>query len=209
MHQSKVLVFGPMSFISTLIELKGYLKFNFQEYNDNINHQSLKNFDIFLFHEEILVKKNLINIIENSNAVKIFASKNKTQEFKIIFNDFLLLPSSLNEINSIVDINSSKRIFKKNSTIQIKEYFLDKNQKKLKKKEKSIILTEKEIQLLELFLIEKKPVTKNKILSTVWNYSSEADTHTVETHIYRLRKKIYDKFLDEKFILNEKDGYHL
>ena len=198
-----------MSFISTLIELKGYLKFNFQEYNDNINHQSLKNFDIFLFHEEILVKKNLINIIENSNAVKIFVSKNKTQEFKIIFNDFLLLPSSLNEINSIVDINSSKRIFKKNSTIQIKEYFLDKNQKKLKKKEKSIILTEKEIQLLELFLIEKKPVTKNKILSTVWNYSSEADTHTVETHIYRLRKKVNDAFLDDKFILNNKDGYYL
>ena len=72
-----------------------------------------------------------------------------------------------------------------------------------------IILTEKEIQLLELFLKSNKPITKDKILSSVWNYSVDADTHTVETHIYRLRKKILDKFMDSKFILNKKDGYCL
>ena len=70
-----------------------------------------------------------------------------------------------------------------------------------------IILTEKEIQLLELLLAQNKPINKNEILSTVWNYSSDADTHTVETHIYRLRKKINDKFSDEEFILNDKNGY--
>ena len=77
------------------------------------------------------------------------------------------------------------------------------------KNEIEIILTEKEIQLLELFLKNKKPISKNKILSSVWNYSSDADTHTVETHIYRLRKKINDKFSDENFIVNTKDGYSL
>ena len=61
--------------------------------------------------------------------------------------------------------------------------------KKNKKKDKTLILTEKEIQLLELFLNNPKPISKDKILSMVWNYSSDADTHTVETHIYRLRKK--------------------
>ena len=65
-------------------------------------------------------------------------------------------------------------------------------------------MTEKEIQLLELFIDKKKPISKDNILSPVWNYSSHADTHTVETHIYRLRKKISDKFVDEKFILNNK-----
>ena len=70
-----------------------------------------------------------------------------------------------------------------------------------------IILTEKEIQLLELFLNNNKPISKNEILSSVWHYSSDADTHTVETHIYRLRKKINNKFSDENFILNNKDGY--
>ena len=86
---------------------------------------------------------------------------------------------------------------------------LDKNERKLSKAENCIILTEKEVQLLELFLNEKKPISKDNILSSVWNYSSEADTHTVETHIYRLRKKVTDKFMDEKFILNNKDGYYL
>ena len=81
--------------------------------------------------------------------------------------------------------------------------------KKLSKKNSSIVLTEKEIQLIELLLNNSKPISKDKILSTVWNYSTDADTHTVETHIYRLRKKISDNFMDDKFIFNKKDGYHL
>ena len=93
--------------------------------------------------------------------------------------------------------------------MQIKKYLLNKNEKKLSRDKNYIILTEKEIQLLELFLNNKKPVSKNDILSSVWNYSSDADTHTVETHIYRLRKKINEKFSDEKFILNNKEGYYL
>ena len=72
-----------------------------------------------------------------------------------------------------------------------------------------IILTEKEVQLLELFLNNNKPLSKDNILVSVWNYASDADTHTVETHIYRLRKKIIDKFKDDKFINNNKDGYYL
>ena len=68
-------------------------------------------------------------------------------------------------------------------------------------------MTEKEVQLLELFLINNKTISKNEILALVWNYSPDADTHTVETHIYRLRKKISDKFSDENFILNNKEGY--
>ena len=81
--------------------------------------------------------------------------------------------------------------------------------KKLSKSNDFIILTEKEVHLLELFLKNKNPMSKDKILSLVWNYSSDADTHTVETHIYRLRKKIISKFKDENFIINNKDGYSL
>ena len=86
---------------------------------------------------------------------------------------------------------------------------MNKKEKKLYKQNNFIILTEKEIQLLEIFLENKDPISKDNILSTVWNYSAEADTHTVETHIYRLRKKINEKFNDEKFILNNKQGYYL
>ena len=86
---------------------------------------------------------------------------------------------------------------------------MDKNEKKLIKNSNSIILTEKEVQLIELLLNNPKPLSKDDILSSVWNYSVDADTHTVETHIYRLRKKISDKFMDDKFILNKKTGYSL
>ena len=86
---------------------------------------------------------------------------------------------------------------------------MDKNEKKLINNKKYILLTEKEIQLLELFLSYKKPISKDMILNQVWKYSDDADTHTVETHIYRLRKKIKSKFSDENFILNNKDGYLL
>ena len=64
-----------------------------------------------------------------------------------------------------------------------------------------------EIYLIELLLNEKKPVSKTEILKSVWKYSSDSDTHTVETHIYRLRQKIKKNFLDEDFIINKKEGY--
>ena len=117
------------------------------------------------------------------------------------------IPTTLREINHIVENHVAKKTFTENSSIRIKKYLLNKNEKKLNFKNDFIVLTEKEIQLLELFLNQKKPITKSKILSIIWKYSSDADTHTVETHIYRLRKKINDKFDDENLILNNKEGY--
>ncbi len=146
------------------------------------------------------------NYIINSKSLKVCAFKKK---LKNDFDATLELPATLKEINSIIENISAKNVFSKNSSIQLKNYSLNKNEKRLIKSNEFIILTEKEIQLLELLLEKKKPVSRDNILSTVWNYSSSADTHTVETHIYRLRKKISDKFMDENFILNNKDGYYL
>ena len=164
------------------------------------------NLDIVICHEEKELDAKQDNL-NNKSILKILASKNKSKASN--YDGFLNLPTSLNEINSIVEQTISKKIFSKNSSILIKDYLLNKNEKKLIKDKNFIILTEKEIQLLDLFLAQNKPISKNKILSLVWNYSSEADTHTVETHIYRLRKKINDKFSDLKFILNNKEGYYL
>ena len=133
----------------------------------------------------------------------------KSTDKFFFFDAILKLPATINEINSIIESSVAKKVFNKNSSIKIKDYFLDKNEKKLIKDNKFIILTEKEIQLLELFIKNKKAISKYKILSVVWNYSSDADTHTVETHIYRLRKKINDNFSDNNFILNNKEGYYL
>ncbi len=172
-----------------------------------MKEKNSNDFDVILFHEDALNDMENNKIINNSNSLKVLASSKK----KILenFDAFLELPTSLREINIVIESVAAKKVFNKNSSIEIKEYLLNKNEKKLLKDENEIILTEKEIQLLELFLNKKKPISKDKILSSVWNYSSDADTHTVETHIYRLRKKINDKFADDNFIVNTKDGYCL
>ncbi len=156
---------------------------------------------------DVLQDKKQKDFIYNNSFIKICAGNNSG--FKDNFDAFLQLPATLKEINAIVEDTIAKKKFNQNSSIEIKGYLLDKNEKKLLKLKNFIILTEKEIQLLDLFLNNKKPVSKDQILSSVWNYSSDADTHTVETHIYRLRKKINEKFMDEKFILNNKNGYYL
>ena len=201
MHQLKVLILGPASFSTTLNELKSFLKFN------SVKEKNSSDLDVILFHEEALNNKEDKKIINDSSSLKICASKNKNLYNN--FDAFLEMPSSLKEINTAVENVVAKKAFSKNSSIEIKKYLLNKNEKKLSRGENEIILTEKEIQLLDLFLNSKRPISKDKILSSVWNYSSEADTHTVETHIYKLRKKINDKFLDENFLVNTKDGYSL
>ena len=199
MHQLKVFILGPEPFLYTLNELKPHLKFN------SVNE--ITNTDVILFHEDALNDKKNREILNKSNSLKVLASGSK--KFSTDFDEFLKLPSSLSEINTVIENIVAKKAFNKNSSIAIKGYMLNKNEKKLSKNEIIVTLTEKEIQLLELLLINKNPISKDDILSSVWNYSSDADTHTVETHIYRLRKKINESFFDESFIINTKDGYSL
>ena len=205
MHQLNVLVLGPDSFTSTLKELKPHLKFNFSSNINDLDKDHISKYDVLFFHREVL--ENNSNVINNISLTKILATKSIDKNF--LYDATLKLPATINEINSIIESSVAKKEFNKNSSIKIKEFFLDKNEKKLIKNDNFIILTEKEIQLLELFLNNKKAISKKNILSLVWNYSSEADTHTVETHIYRLRKKINDNFSDDSFILNNKEGYYL
>lgn len=205
MHLLKVLVLGSSNFTSTLIELKSYLKFNLFEGISKLDKSSKDKCDILFIHEEFVSPTNK-DIINKSDAIKILAT-NKV-DIQNNYDALLKIPTTINEINHIVEKCVAKKTFSKNSSITIKNiYQLDKNEKKLVRDDKTLIITEKEIQLLELLLHHKKPISKNFILSSVWNYSSDADTHTVETHIYRLRKKIKDTFLDESFIQNNKEGY--
>jgi len=173
-----------------------------------LSEEILKNYEVLIFHEDGLKSNSLEKLLKDSEKIKILASNNIVKR-KDYFNDIISLPIKISELNSIIENSVIKKNFNKNSSILIKQYKLDKNEKKLIKDQNYILLTEKEVQLLELFLDNKKPISKNKILEEVWKYSTSADTHTVETHIYRLRKKVKSKFLDENFILNNKDGYLL
>ena len=112
----------------------------------------------------------------------------------------LNMPFKIIELKKIITILMAKYEFKNNSLIQLSNYTIDKNERKIKKDKLELQLSEKEINFLILFRKSTEPISKNLVLTKVWNYSSKTETHTVETHIHRLRKKILQKFGDNNFI---------
>ena len=118
------------------------------------------------------------------------------------------LPIKFEKLIEIINIKFLKNKFLDQSHIKIGEYNLDLNSRKISFKDKSLDLTERETNLI-IFIKEKKNVTVKELQKTVWDYSPDLETHTVETHIYRLRKKMKDKFEDENFILSYKEGYSI
>ena len=208
MHKINVLSFGSNNFNTSLEELKDHLNFKLTTINTNINSKSFESYDVLFCHQDFFKNNSLEDIFKRSDKIKILAYNSSKIKFDF-FADKIFLPAKFEEINNIIENSIVKKNFSKNSSIKVKNYILDKNEKKLLRDKTYVLLTEKEIQLLELFLSYNKPISKNKILDEVWKYSEDADTHTVETHIYRLRKKIKSKFSDEDFILNNKSGYAL
>ncbi len=201
---------GSENFNISLKELKDYLNFELTTTNDDFNINIIEKYDVLLIHEEYLndltqLKK---DVLKKTDQLKILATHSLKNSSSIFLNK-LSLPIYIKDLKQIIENLIVKKSFNKNSSIKIKSYILDKNEKKLMKNKNFISLTEKEIQLLELFLKKTNPLSKNQILADVWKYSSDADTHTVETHIYRLRKKVKSNFSDENFILNDKNGYVL
>lgn len=208
MHKLNIFIFGSDSFISTFNELEPYFNFNISTNQKKLNTTFKSNLHGIIFHQDISHDDRLKDIFKKYKCLKILATNN---DYKLSsdHDHVLKLPTTIEEVNNLIELSAVKNEFAKNSSISIKDYILDKNEKKLIKNNKAIILTEKEVKLLEVLLSKKKAVSKDDILTLVWQYSAESDTHTVETHIYRLRKKISEKFLDEKFILNNKEGYYL
>ena len=125
-------------------------------------------------------------------------------------NDLILknIPISLEKLLEIININFLKNKFSNQSNISIGKYNLDLNSRKIAFKNKFLDLTERETSLL-IFIKDKMNVTVKELQKNVWDYSPSLETHTVETHIYRLRKKMKDFFDDENFILNTDKGYSI
>ena len=204
---SKLLIFGSKNFNNAINEVKEYFNFSLS-FSDFKTKTYLMDSSI----SAIIVDSQALDLVNVSEINKIFNKpilllETLVNNKKLNYNDKILLPTSLDDLtNRITNIITAFK-FSNNSALKINKYILDKNEKKLIKENNYISITEKEVQLIELLFNEKKPLTKNFILKKIWNYSDNADTHTVETHIYRLRKKISNKFNDEKFILNLDKGY--
>ena len=200
-----ILAFGNKEFNNSLLELKNYLNFNLKTVQDISDIKQIENYLGIIIHEDAFKDKRLQDIFKNENINKIIIYNSKKVKEKESI-EKLVLPATVDQINNIVMNNIVKKEFKINSSLRINNYKLDKNLRRLIKHDISLELTEKEIELIEL--LYKKSFTKKKeILAIIWKYASDADTHTVETHIYRLRKKIKEIFSDESFIKNEKKGY--
>ncbi len=200
-----ILALGNKEFNNSLIEVKNYFNFSLKTVETLEEAKSLDYYQGLIIHEDALHDKKLVMLIKNNQINQIIFHKSKKMKgFENI--EKLFIPASINQINELVVNNIIKKKFKINSSLKINNYTLNKNSRKLTKDNLSLELTEKEIELIEL-LKSKAFIKKNEILSIIWKYSSDADTHTVETHIYRLRKKIKEIFDDEVFIKSEKRGY--
>ena len=117
-------------------------------------------------------------------------------------------PIKVNKFIEIVNINFLKNKFLKQSNIKIGKYNLDLNSRVISLKDKNLDLTERETNLI-IFIHDKKDVSVKDLQQSVWDYSPDLETHTVETHIYRLRKKMNEVFGDENFIINNDKGYSI
>ncbi len=204
-----VIIFGTENFNKSFIEVKDQFDFNFNFFDGNVDPKKFSESNVFLVDVDMLHKSEIKKLIISLNDKKILLIDRPNTSSKINFNEKIVRPFELMDLNKRLTHMLSSLKFNINSSINIKNYTLDKNEKKLKQGPNYVILTEREIQLLELLFNQKKSVTKNFILREVWNYAEDADTHTVETHVYRLRKKIKEKFLDDELIINNNEGYSI
>ena len=172
----------------------------------NILEEIKENFE---FKLEFYEKDKELEKLEHDNLIDYLVLTKKklpTVKKQIIIDKF---PIKINELIQTLNINFLKSKFTEQSQIDLGRYYLDLNSRILNQNDKELELTEKESSILIFLKQSKDPVKINQLQEKVWGYNSELETHTVETHVYRLRKKISDKFSDNEFIISDKKGYFL
>jgi hypothetical protein len=194
MTKQNIHIINLKTLFDILEEIKSELNFEIFHYEDT------KKFLEFLQNNRVdnfLVLTKKIN-----NQLKSIASLDRKQIF--VLSDS---PISINKLIENLNIQLIKLKYNQQSQININDYNLNLNSRFFSKKTKQLKLTQKEIDII-LFLSEKSsPQSVNILQSFVWKYEVGLETHTVETHIYRLRKKIKDIFNDDNFIKSQDDGY--
>jgi DNA-binding response OmpR family regulator len=189
-----VFIINLKSLYEILDEIKENLSFKIIKFDEEKNFERGHNLDI----------KNSV-IISKTNHKLLHSNKDIDENFL----EFKDLPITLNKLIEIINIKLIKLKFNYQSDIIIKGYKLNLNSKFFSKGNLNLKLTEKEIKII-LYLNNIK--IKSNVLNLqkeIWSYPENIETHTVETHIYRLRKKIANLFKDENFILSHKDGYFI
>ena len=194
MNKQNIFIVNFNSLYEILDEIKEDLFFKIIKY---------QNIDDFMNVSDLDFKNSLI--VSKFNHDFLFNNDIKEKNLLV----FDMLPLHVNKLLELINIKLLKLRFNYQSKININGYELNLNSKFFSKNDLNLKLTEKEIEII-LYLNESK--TKHDVLDlqkNIWEYSPDMETHTVETHIYRLRKKISNKFNDDSFILSHKNGYYI
>ena len=180
-----------------LNEIKNFLYFDIKNYSnkDDFFQDLNKNNSL---HQSTIITNSIENFKPNT--------KNIDMRNILVFENF---PIQLNKIIDQINIQLIKQKYNFQSKISIKNYNLNLNSRIISKNKKDLKLTEREIDIILFLKKQNEPKTIDVLQNEIWHYSSDLETHTVETHIYRLRKKIKDQFNDKSFIVSYKDGYSI
>jgi len=192
MSKSAVYILNFKVLYNIISEIKNFFNFDlldFENEKELLNEQKKRGDRSFI----VLTKENLDNtLIDKKQIIKI-------ENYP--FNFFSLVE----KINS----NLLMQQYDFQSNINIKEYTLDLNSRVISSKNNKLKLTEREIEIILFLKKQKNPININVLQKEVWGYAEDSETHTVETHVYRLRKKIKKAFDDQNFIQSDKKGYFI
>ena len=195
MHSQKLHILNIPELDKIIIEIKDY-------FNYKITHFNEKKDLIKKIGED---KKFLENSIILVNQKDFSSLKSKIDEKQIHY--ITKFPIKISNLIDQLNARLIQQNYSAQSNININKYTLDINSRILKQSDNELKLTEREIDTIIFLKNENKPVKVDILQKKVWKYSGDLETHTVETHIYRLRKKIKDIFNDDSFIQSKKDGY--
>ena len=184
MNFKKLIIYDFTELFKILDEIKKDLKYEIIE----ISKENLSNLLLTNKEDHLVIVKKLVKNVNN----------------QVLINS---LPIKLSKLIEKVNIEFLKKNFQIQSELKIQKYKLDVNSRALILEDKKIKLTEKECNIILHISNSSKPVSIEDLQINVWGYHSDLETHTVETHIYRLRKKILDTFQNENFIISNKNGY--
>ena len=161
------------------------------------------NFKIFFAD----TNKTLAYKVKNLNNYLIISNK----KYSYISNQFILVntPIKIFKLVEKINIEFLKLQFNSQSEVKINNYAIDLNSREMKINNTKLKLTEKEINTISYLSKSRQPISIDELQEKVWSYQSDIETHTVETHIYRLRKKILNTFNDNEFIISKKNGYQI
>ena len=140
------------------------------------------------------------------NLVIISSDKNFRSKLLLKFDNY---PLNINKLIELINIQFLKNKFQKQNRIKVGKYEINLNSRKMSYMSKFVSLTEKETKIINYLNSSSKEITVENLQFEVWGHRSKLETHTVETHVYRLRKKVEKKFQDKLFIFSLKNGYKI